>query len=131
MDYIEAIKKIRQDLAQERAQHDQIAADRTMLQREQLSRSQVNINANCRGCIEGNEQLHSCMLKLMTSPSNHAMNTSMISNKSRAKSKADQMIQNRNQKESGADLNFYRKISKYDLDRLSVNWNKLRKDKKS
>ncbi len=40
------------------------------------------------------------------------------------------MIQNRNQKESGADLNFYRKISKYDLDRLSVNWKDLRKDKK-
>ena len=28
------------------------------------------------------------------------------------------------------DLNFYRKISKYDLDRLTVDWNKLRREKK-
>lgn len=32
--------------------------------------------------------------------------------------------------ECNADPNFYRKVSKYDLDRLTVNWKGLRKDKK-
>ena len=73
------------------------------------------------------------MAKHMFSPSQRddVSVLSAKSGKSRAKSKADQLIQNRKYQASGADPNFYRKVSKYDLDRLSVDWKKLRKDKKS
>lgn len=40
-------------------------------------------------------------------------------------------MKNRKYQESGADPNFYRKVSKYDLDRMTVDWKNLRKDKRT
>lgn len=156
---MDMINKIRRDLKEENEGREEVERERTHLQRSALKSKQLLSNSNCPGCQQeqvweqqqmgdyrtGGPQTvppegHTCIVRLLDRPDQTMMNlhsrtgSAMSRGASqrsamRVKNKQAQISQAKATPASKKDMNFYRKVSKYDLDRLSVDWKSLLRER--
>lgn len=147
---MDMINKIRTDLKEEDEDRQDIERDRTHLQRSALKSKQLLSNSNCPGCIRQREldqnphatqtsvgrEVHTCIVRLLDKPNNDAAAVSAVSrgmsqrSALRTKSKQDQISANKNvAPTSKKDVNYFRKVSKYDIDRIQVDWRELMRER--
>lgn len=83
-------------------------------------------------------ELHTCIVRLLDKPDvtmqsrggGSAMSKGLSQRSAmRTKSKQGQISAVKAELTSKKDMNFYRKVSKYDLDRLNVDWKELMRER--
>lgn len=131
MNYPEMINKIREDRVSETKDFVEHEKMRTHLQRSALKNQQLISNQKCSACIqdmEEQQELTDHQSKSLKKNPRYAIPHSCVAKLSDVNQQANFRSRSNNVK-TDQDFNWYRKVSKYDIDANQVDWVDLMREK--